>query len=105
MAEWIKICQIREINASEPYSYDHGDSKIMLTKLDNEIFATDRICTHAYADLSTGFLNDTERTITCPLHMSSFRLNDGVPLNLPAEESIKTYQTKIEDGVIYVLMD
>jgi len=42
MAEWIKICQIREINASEPYSYDHGDSKIMLTKLDNEIFATDR---------------------------------------------------------------
>ena len=104
MAEWIKICQIREINASEPYIYDRGDSKIMLTKLDNEIFATDRICTHAYADLSTGFLNDTERTITCPLHMSSFRLNDGVPLNLPAEEPIKTYQTKIEDGVIYVLM-
>jgi len=105
MAEWIKICQIREINASEPYIYDRGDSKVMLTKLDNEIFATDRICTHAYADLSTGFLNDTERTITCPLHMSSFRLNDGVPLNLPAEEPIKTYQTKIEDGVIYVLMD
>ena len=104
MAEWIKICQIREINASEPYIYDHGDSKIMLTKLGNEIFATDRICTHAYADLSTGFLNDTERTITCPLHMSSFRLNDGVPLNLPAEEPIKTYQTMIEYGVIYVLM-
>ena len=37
MAEWIKICQIREINASEPHSYDRGDSKIMLTKLDNEI--------------------------------------------------------------------
>ena len=105
MAEWIKICQIREINASEPYIYDRGDSKVMLTKLGNEIFATDRICTHAYADLSTGFLNDTERTITCPLHMSSFRLNDGVPLNLPAEEPIKTYRTKIEDGVIYVLMD
>ena len=44
MAEWIKICQIKEINDSEPYSYDHGESKIMLTKLNNEIFATDRIC-------------------------------------------------------------
>lgn len=105
MAEWIKICQIKEINASEPYSYDHGESKIMLTKLNNEIFATDRICTHAYADLSTGFLNDKEMTITCPLHMSSFRLSDGIPLNLPAEEPIKIYQTKIEEGVIYVLID
>jgi nitrite reductase/ring-hydroxylating ferredoxin subunit len=37
--------------------------------------------------------------------MSSFKLNDGVPLNLPAEEPIKIYQTKIEEGVIYVLID
>jgi 3-phenylpropionate/trans-cinnamate dioxygenase ferredoxin subunit len=105
MAEWIKICQIKEIKDSEPYEYDHSESKIMLTKIDNDIFATDRICTHAYADLSTGFLNEKERTITCPLHMSSFSLKDGVPLNLPAEEPIKTYKTKIEDGSIYVLID
>ena len=65
MAEWIKICQIKEINDSEPYSYDHGESKIMLTKLNNEIFATDKVH-HAYADLSTGFLNDKEMAITCP---------------------------------------
>ena len=103
MAEWIKICQIREINASEPYSYDHGDSKIMLTKLDNEIFATDRICTHAYADLSTGFMNENEKTITCPLHMSVFKLEDGTPQNLPAEEPLKTYKVKIEDNWVYIL--
>ena len=45
MAEWIKICQIKEIKDSEPYEYDHSESKIMLTKIDNDIFATDRICT------------------------------------------------------------
>jgi nitrite reductase/ring-hydroxylating ferredoxin subunit len=37
--------------------------------------------------------------------MSNFRLSDGVPLNLPAEEPLKTYQTKIEDGSIYVLIE
>lgn len=105
MAEWIRICQVKELKSSEPYEYDYKNTKIMLTRADNDIFATDRICTHAYADLSTGFLNEKERTITCPLHMSSFRLKDGVPLNLPAEEPIKTYQTKIEDGSIYVLIE
>lgn len=103
MAEWIKICQIKEINASEPYSYERGDSKIMLTKIDNEIFATDRICTHAYADLSTGFMNENEKTITCPLHMSVFKLEDGTPQNLPAEEPLKTYKVKIQDNWVYIL--
>lgn len=104
MAEWIKICKVKELKNSEPYEYDHNGTKIMLTKVDNEIFVTDRICTHAYADLSMGFLNENEKTITCPLHMSIFRLRDGVPLNLPAEEPLKTYQTKVEDDWIYVMM-
>ena len=105
MTEWIKVCETKPLKNGDLLDFDHGDKNILISKAGNKIYATDRICTHAYADLSTGFLNDTERTITCPLHMSSFRLNDGVPLNLPAEEPIKTYQTKIEDGVIYVLMD
>jgi len=105
MAEWIKICQIRDLKEAEPYEYDHNESKIMIIKLEDDVFATDRICTHAYADLSTGFMNENERTITCPLHMSSFRLKDGIPLNLPAEEPIKTYQTKIEQGSVYVLIN
>ena len=49
---------------------------------------------YAYADLSTGFLNEKERTITCPLHMSSFSLKDGVPLNLPAEDADKDISDK-----------
>ena len=105
MAQWLNICQIKDLNESEPFEYDLDDRKLMLIKINKDIFATDRICTHAYADLANGFMNDKERTITCPLHMSSFRLSDGVPLNLPAEEPLKTYQTKTENGSVYVLMD
>jgi nitrite reductase/ring-hydroxylating ferredoxin subunit len=65
-----------------------------------KIFATDLICTHAEADLSTGFLSD--EGVRCPLHLSVFNLQDGVPQNPPAEAPLKTYNVKIEQDEIYV---
>ena len=59
--------------------------------------------THQYADLTSGFLNEEERTVTCPLHLSVFKLEDGIPQNPPAELPLKTYDVKIEDNDVYVL--
>ena len=105
MPEWIKVCESKELNNSQLINFDFNDKKILLTKIHGKVYAIDRICTHAYADLSTGFMNEDERTITCPLHMSSFKLEDGVPQNLPADEPLKTYKTEIRDKAVYVLVD
>jgi nitrite reductase/ring-hydroxylating ferredoxin subunit len=51
-----------------------------------------------------GFLNEEETTVTCPLHMSAFNLNDGVPLNLPAEEPLMIYKTKIDNNSVFILV-
>ena len=104
MGEWIKVCDTNELS-TDPFAFDYGEKKIMLTRFKDTIYATDRICTHAYADLSTGFVNEDERTVTCPLHMSSFKLEDGVPQNLPAEVPLKTYNIEIRDKSLYVLLD
>jgi nitrite reductase/ring-hydroxylating ferredoxin subunit len=82
--------------------FDHGDSKVMLTRVGGRVFATDRICTHAYADLTTGMLNGEEQTVTCPLHLSTFKLDTGIPQNLPAEEPLKIYKVKIQENGIYI---
>jgi 3-phenylpropionate/trans-cinnamate dioxygenase ferredoxin component len=50
------------------------------------------------------FLNE-EKTVTCPLHLSIFKLHDGVPQNPPAETPLKTYNIKIEDNGVYVLIE
>jgi nitrite reductase/ring-hydroxylating ferredoxin subunit len=49
------------------------------------------------ADLSTGFLNEEEKTVTCPVHLFIFKLYDGVSQNPPAEKPLKTYNVKIEN--------
>lgn len=61
-------------------------------------------CTHEYADLSNGFLNEEQKTVTCPLHLSVFKLEDCVPENPPAQIPLKTYNVKIENKGVYVLI-
>ena len=105
MPEWIKACEMIELTNSELLGFDFNEKKILISRIRDRVYATDRICTHAYADLSTGFMNEDEGTITCPLHMSSFKLEDGTPQNLPAEEPLKTYRTKIQDNAVYILVE
>ena len=102
---WIKVCDENSLKNGDLMEYDNGEMKILITKIKDKIFATDRICTHAYADLSTGFLNEEENTVTCPLHMSAFNLENGVPQNGPAELPLKTYNTKVEDKSVYILIN
>ena len=102
---WIRVCDEKSLNDGDLKEFDHNDTKILIARLKGKIFATDRICTHAYADLSTGFLNEEEKTVTCPLHSSDFKLEDGIPQNPPAETPLKTYDVKTEDNGVYVLIE
>jgi len=105
MPEWIKVCDVKSMKNGDLLDFDIYDKKILISKSKDKVYATDRICTHAYADLSTGFINEDQKTVTCPLHMSAFKLEDGNPQNLPAEEPLKTYKIKIQDNYIYILME
>ncbi|MGH1567447.1 MAG: Rieske (2Fe-2S) protein [Nitrosopumilus sp.] len=100
MSEWIKACNLEQVKEGQLFGFVSDDKKILLANVKGKIHATDLICTHADADLSTGFLS--EDGVRCPLHLSVFNLADGKPQNLPAEIPLKTYNVKIDDDEIYV---
>ncbi|MDH3765545.1 MAG: non-heme iron oxygenase ferredoxin subunit [Nitrosopumilus sp.] len=100
LSEWIKACSLEQVKEGQLFGFVSDDKKILLANLKGKIHATDLICTHADADLSTGFLS--EEGVRCPLHLSVFNLDDGKPQNLPAEIPLKTYNVKIDDDEIYV---
>jgi 3-phenylpropionate/trans-cinnamate dioxygenase ferredoxin subunit len=58
MPEWIKVCDVKSMKNGDLLDFDIEDKKILISKLRDKVYATDRICTHAYADLSTGFINE-----------------------------------------------
>ena len=100
MSEWIEACSLDQVKEGQLFGITCNDKKILLANLKGTIHATDLICTHADADLSTGFLSD--EGVRCPLHLSVFNLESGKPQNLPAEEPVKVYNVKIDDNKIYV---
>lgn len=77
-----------------------AEKYLALYKLDGRIFATSNICTHEFAFLSDGFLEDGY--IECPLHAARFDIRTGTVLCAPANEPIATYPTKLEGGQILV---
>ena len=100
LSEWIKACNLEQVKEGQLFGFTQGDKKILLANLKGKIHATDLICTHANADLSTGFLS--EEGVRCPLHLSVFNLENGEPQNLPAEKPLKVYNVKIDNNEVYV---
>jgi len=100
LGQWVKACNLDQVKKDQLLSFSSNDKKILLANQNGKIYATDLICTHAEADLSTGFLSN--EGVRCPLHLSVFNLENGVPQNLPAEIPLKIYNVKIEHNEIYV---
>ena len=101
--EWVKAADVGDVVEGEILSVDLKEREMMLIKKNGIVYALDRICTHERADLTMGFLG--EDYLTCPLHLSQFEFQTGKPLNPPAEEPLISYKVKIEENVIYVLLE
>ncbi|MGN6821653.1 MAG: non-heme iron oxygenase ferredoxin subunit [Candidatus Nitrosocosmicus sp.] len=101
---WIDISNFLNLKNGEMLDFDYNDKKIMIININGNFYASDRICTHAYVDLTTGILNESDKTVTCPLHLSSFDIKNGNALNLPAEEPLKIYKIKREKNRLFILI-
>jgi 3-phenylpropionate/trans-cinnamate dioxygenase ferredoxin component len=100
LVEYVKVCQLSDIPPGTMYSVDVGESHRMIVNVEGKLYAIDRICSHETADLSTGFLTDSE--VTCPLHLSRFDLTTGTVQNPPAIENLTIYKVKTEKDDVYV---
>jgi len=67
---WIKVSDANSLSNGDLVGFDYNNKKLLIAKAQDKIYVTDRICTHEYADLSPGFLNEEEKTVTCPLHLN-----------------------------------
>ncbi|RWI89843.1 MocE family 2Fe-2S type ferredoxin [Mesorhizobium sp.] len=100
-SRWIKALNLTDIVPNDVKRWDYGSRSFAIFRTaEDRCYATDDICTHEYAHISDGFVMN--HTIECPRHASSFDIRTGEALNPPACINLKTYATKIEDGVIYV---
>jgi nitrite reductase/ring-hydroxylating ferredoxin subunit len=96
MAGWVRVAAVADIAEGNVLGVRVGERDIAVYHLPGGDFrATDNICTHEYALLSEGWLEDG--CIECPLHAGRFDVRTGRALCAPVETDIPVFEVK-RDG-------
>ena len=100
---WVEVGRLADLPEGEGRRVDRSGHRVALFRLEDQVYAIGDRCSHAEASLAEGDLFDTE--VECPRHGSAFDLTTGVPNALPATKPVPTYDVKVEDGVVMLLLE
>jgi 3-phenylpropionate/trans-cinnamate dioxygenase ferredoxin subunit len=100
MAKAHHIAKTKDIEDEAGKAFKIGDLEIAVWKTGGKFYATDDICTHAYASLADGYVEDG--CVECPLHAGRFEIATGKAMGAPVFTDIKTYPLRVEGEDIIV---
>jgi len=100
---WVRAAARSDLATGDVFGVEVSGHSIALYEVDGSIFATDNICTHAYARLSDGWLDG--EVIECPLHAARFDVRTGKVLAPPATVDLKSHPVRIVGDEIQVKLD
>jgi 3-phenylpropionate/trans-cinnamate dioxygenase ferredoxin subunit len=97
----VKVCSVGDVPVGEARRFDVAGLRVCVVHLGDDWYAIGDECSHADYSLSEGDVWPDEREIECPKHGSTFSLESGEPLTLPATRPVPTYVVRVEgDDVI-----
>jgi nitrite reductase/ring-hydroxylating ferredoxin subunit len=100
-SEWVRAAGVADVAEGQVHAVRVGGREIALYHLPGgEFRATDNICSHEYAQLSDGWLEDG--SIECPLHAARFDVRTGKALCAPAETDLDVYELRVEGGDLLI---
>jgi nitrite reductase/ring-hydroxylating ferredoxin subunit len=103
MSKWVWAASVADLAEDMVIGVDIEGEAIALYNVEGRLYATDNICSHAFALLSDGYLGDG--TIECPLHAARFDVKTGKALCAPATKDLRIYATRIEGDDILIDLD
>ena|ERR1700760_4182827 len=97
---WIDAGLTDQLPEGEPRSLSVGRRMIAVIRSGAEYYAIEDVCTHDGAPLTGGEIEGAE--IICPRHGARFCLRTGEALTPPAYEPARVFETKVENGHLWV---
>lgn len=103
MINWVGICPLDDLPGNGMYAFEVGTKRVAIYLIDGKVYATDNVCSHAFALLTDGWLEDG--LVECPLHGAQFEVATGAVVRGPADCPVAVFETRILDGVIEIRAD
>jgi 3-phenylpropionate/trans-cinnamate dioxygenase ferredoxin subunit len=102
MAE-VRVCAIEEVQPNSALRVDVAGHRLAVVRIgDDAWYVIGDRCTHAEASLAGGEIWADECEIECPKHGSTFSLETGQPLTLPATQPVPVYEVRVDEGEVFV---
>ena len=101
MANFVRVAGKSEIAEGACIGVRVKDKDIAVFHLPGgEFRATDNICSHEYALLTDGWMENG--CIECPLHAAQFDIRTGKAMSAPADEDIAVYAVRVDGDDVLV---
>lgn len=97
---WQRVATTGEIPEGRMHAVVIDGRELLICHTRDGWFTVDNSCTHAAAKMNEGRLAGCR--LSCPLHGARFDVRDGRVLRGPAAAPLRSYATRVVDGVIEV---
>jgi 3-phenylpropionate/trans-cinnamate dioxygenase ferredoxin component len=97
-----RVLQTADLPPGTKKAVDIGGQSLLICNSNERLFAVSNICSHAHEKLDCGRMS--KGWIACPVHGARFDLATGRAMNPPAVRPIATFEIRVVDGWIEVLV-
>lgn len=101
----VTLCPLDELRSGEARRFEVAGHRIAVVRIDDDVYAIGDTCSHQNISLSEGEVDVEERTLECWKHGSTFSLETGEALVLPATKPVPVYDVRVDDGQVVVVVD
>ena len=101
----ILLGPVERFRAAIPYRIETEAGPVVLVRIGDDFYALEDRCSHQDVPLSEGEVYADAREIECYKHGSTFSLETGEALILPATRPVRTFTVTIEDGQVALALD
>lgn len=95
-----RVASLSELPESGSKAFDVAGHSVLLCRSAAGLFATENMCSHAYALLEGGKVKG--HYVFCPLHGVRFDLRDGSPSGNLTKKPIPIYPVHLTDDQVFV---
>lgn len=97
---WTRVGPADSIAPGDYAQVEIDATLVAVFNIGGKFYAIDDLCTHDGGELAGGAVEGD--VVICPRHGARFCLRTGAALTPPAYEPVRTYETRIVDGIVEV---
>jgi 3-phenylpropionate/trans-cinnamate dioxygenase ferredoxin subunit len=97
---WMAVAPADSIPPGDYAQIEIDAQLVAVFNIGGTFYAIDDVCTHDGGELAGGAVEGD--VVICPRHGARFCLRTGTALTPPAYEPVRTYETRINDGIVEV---